>query len=96
MKYLRLNQAKKKIMSIGQSIMKAARPRTMIAPLQVCFNKVKNLSYIINFLKNIVHRLVWEFNYIVSIPLNFWLTISMLLDSAHRIPKLFDLKEMLQ
>ena len=41
-------------MSIGQSIMQAARPRTMIAPLQVYFNKDTNLSYLSNFLKNIV------------------------------------------
>lgn len=46
--------SKKKIMSIGQSIMQAARPRTMIAPLQVCFNKVTNLLYIKSFFQNIV------------------------------------------
>jgi hypothetical protein len=39
-------------MSIGKSIMQAARPRSMIAPLQMCFNKVTNLSYITNFIFN--------------------------------------------
>jgi hypothetical protein len=47
---LTANSSKKKIMSIGKSIMQAARPRSMIAPLQMCFNKVTNLSYITNFI----------------------------------------------
>ena len=83
---LTAKSSKNKIMSIGQYIMQAARPLTMIAPLQVCFIKLQIYqTLLICFLKNVQIGLGVQLHSQYS--LKFWLSNSMHLDFAHPIPK---------